>query len=155
MGRRRFDGHVGRLAGREILEEGGGALLERRRGALFLLLARHGFMREPRLFGFRGSHCGDFGGHGVGGGDLSGGAPAAHRSRLDGDGRGRRLRGFRGAAALGRSRGLLLLALFALPARTHQRHLLVLDRRQVTTHEDVHLLEHAHELLAGDAELSR
>src|SRR5438046_2928976 len=40
-------------------------------------------------------------------------------------------------------------------ACAHQRHLLLLEGSQVAAHEDVQLLEHAHELLAGDAELRR
>src|SRR3989475_2271281 len=40
-------------------------------------------------------------------------------------------------------------------ARAHQRHLLRLERRQVTAHEDVLLLEHAEQLLRGDAKLCR
>src|SRR5207247_1449502 len=56
---------------------------------------------------------------------------------------------------LGWCRRVLQLAFLALPARAHQRHLLRLERRQVTAHEDVQLLEHAEQLLRGDAELRR
>src|SRR5213078_2035166 len=55
-----------------------------------------------------------------------------------------------GAPALRGRRRLLLPALVPLPPRPHQGHLLRPQRRQVTAHEDVHLLEHADQLLAGD-----
>src|SRR5205807_2463060 len=61
----------------------------------------------------------------------------------------------RHAAPLGRCGRFLELPLLALPPRAHQRHLLGLERRQVTTHKDVQLLEHAEQLLRGDAELRR
>src|SRR5207302_1637993 len=61
----------------------------------------------------------------------------------------------RHAAPLGRCGRFFELALLALPARAHQRHLLRLERRQVTAHEDVLLLEHAEQLLRGDAKLCR
>src|SRR4029077_7940252 len=48
-----------------------------------------------------------------------------------------------------------LLPLLTLPPRPHQRHLLRLERREVAAHEDVLLLEHAHELLSGDPKFSR
>src|SRR5258705_375945 len=87
------------------------------------------------------------------GGFGGGAAPAPGTAVTSRDRLGHGLDGLRGAAPLGRRRGLLLLALVALPARAHQRHLLVLERREMTAHEDVHLLEHAHQLLAGDSEL--
>ena len=58
------------------------------------------------------------------------------------------------SALLGR--GLFrALSLLALPAHAHRRHLVVLQRRQVAAHEDVHLLEDAQELFRCDAELRR
>src|SRR5207302_1959665 len=70
------------------------------------------------------------------------------RARLGGGGLHR-------PAPLGRWGRVLQLALLALPARAHQRHLLRLERGQVTAHKDVQLLEHAEQLLRGDAELRR
>src|SRR2546422_395575 len=87
----------------------------------------------------------------------SGVAPGAAEATL-GPCLGHRRHGFHdldGAPALrGRSR-LLLPALVPLPPRPHQGHLLRPQRRQVTAHEDVHLLEHANQLLAGDTEFRR
>jgi len=100
--------------GAKVFEERGSPFFERCRRPLLFLLAGHGLEGEPRLLGFRGGHGGDFGGHGVGRGDLGGGAPATHRSRLDGNRRGRRLGGLRRPAALRRCRRFLLLALLAL-----------------------------------------
>src|SRR5207245_2858797 len=90
-----------------------------------------------------------------GGGGLGRRAAAPHGPRL----RRRRDRlgggDLRHAAPLGRCGRFLELPLLALPPRAHQRHLLGLERRQVTTHKDVQLLEHAEQLLRGDAELRR
>src|SRR5207249_2814862 len=80
---------------------------------------------------------------GLGRGHLGRRAAAPHGPRL----RRRRDRlgggDLRHAAPLGRCGRFLELPLLALPPRAHQRHLLGLERRQVTTHEDVQLLEHA------------
>src|SRR5881409_2300566 len=135
---------------REVLEQRGRALFERR---LLLLDDFRRFERFPRLelalrfdrgLGLR---------LGLGGGHLGRGTAAAlgTRFRHDGDRLGR----LDGAAPLRRRRRLLQLALLALPAGAHQRHLLGLERRQVAAHEDVQLLEHAHELLRGDPEFRR
>src|SRR5439155_657386 len=72
----------------------------------------------------------------------SGNEPAGDRRR--GGARGRRLRGLP-ARLLGRGQRL----------EQRSRALLRRQRRQVTAHEDVHLLEHADQLLAGDAEFRR
>src|SRR5207247_1325905 len=82
-----------------------------------------------------------------GGGPCGRGATATLGAGLGGRDRLRcNLHGLRGPTPFGRRRGLLLLALVTLPTRAHQRHLLVLERRQMTAHEDVHLFEHAHQL---------
>src|SRR5207249_1953161 len=134
---------LGRFGGREILEQCRRALLERRRGLLFFLLAGGGLERQARDLGLGGFGGGDLGGRGIGRGDFRGGAaPPLGTAVAHGHGLRRRLDDLgRGAAPLGRRARLLLLALVALPARAHQRHLLVLERRQMTAHEDVHLLE--------------
>src|SRR3989441_998394 len=88
-----------------------------------------------------------------GGRHLGRGAAAPLGPRLGH--RRHRLHHLGGAPPLRGCRRLLLLALVPLPPRPHQGHLLRPQRRQVTAHEDVHLLEHADELLAGDAEFRR
>src|SRR5437867_4503087 len=143
---------TGPPAHRRLLEQRGGALLERR-----LLLLVHGLgglerlarlqlaLRLDRRLGL---------GLRLDRGHLGRGAAAALGSRI------RRRRRYRlgrldGAAPLGGRGRVLLLPLLALPARPHQRPLLGLKRREVAAHKDVLLLEHAHELLSGDPEFSR
>ena len=143
-----------RLCGCQVLEQRGGSLFERRGRTFFFLLAGGSLERDAGDFRLGRFGRRDFGGHGIGSRDFRGGATAALRAAVaNGGGLGYGLDDLgRGATPLGRRARLLLLALVALPARAHQRHLLVLERRQMTAHEDVHLLEHAHQLLAGDTE---
>src|SRR5947207_1866435 len=142
-----------RLPGRgQLLEQRGGALFER--GFLLVVDRLGGLERLARLELALGLD----GGFGlrlrVRGGDFGRGAAAALGTLLRG--RGHRLGGgLDGAPSLGRRRRLFQLALLALPARAHERHLLRLERGEMAAHEDVLLLEHADELLCGDAELSR
>src|SRR5206468_3271632 len=135
---------------REVLEQRGRALFERR---LLLLDDFRRFERFPRLELPLRFDCGLGLRLGLGGGHFGRGTAAAlgTRFRHHGDRLGR----LDGAAPLRRRRRLLQLALLALPAGAHQRHLLGLERRQVAAHEDVQLLEHAHELLRGDPEFRR
>jgi hypothetical protein len=144
----------GVLGRRQILEQRGGALFERC-GRAFLLLHRPGHLQclacLQLAFGFDG---GDRLGFGLGHRDFGGRAATPHRT-IARD-RDRRFGlGFGRPPALGRGGRLLLLALLALPAGTHQGHLLRQERRQVAADEDVHLLQHADELLARHAEFRR
>src|SRR5512143_2630689 len=149
--RRRLDRRLGRgdiaeQRGRPLLERDCGLLLfldagrlERRAGPQ-LLLGRHPVRLHLGL-GFRRRHLGR--------------GPAAPLGACLFDDRCRLGRLDRPTALARGRRRLLLAPLLTLPARAHHRHLLVLERGEMTAHEDVHLLEHGHHLLTGDPELRR
>src|SRR5437773_2378143 len=140
------------LGGGQVLEERGRALFERR---LLLVVDRLGRLEHFARLELALRLDGRFGLRlRLGRGHLGRRAAPPLGARL------RRRRDRLGGSLhdpppLGRCGRVLQLAFLALPPRAHQRHLLGLERRQVTAHKDVQLLEHAEQLLRGDAELRR
>ncbi len=134
---------------RKILEQRPGALLERLSGCRLLDLGQYRSLELERrqlgrLLGLRlRLDLRDFG------------RRATALGWLGLDRRWGRLRLDRPASALLGGGLVRALSLLAFPAHAHRRHLVVLQRREVTAHEDVHLLENAQELFRCDAELRR